>query len=385
MASALLLYLVFSFPHFLFANAKTVTRYIDDTYGDSVTGLKPEYHADHENFWQDQTCGSEQGCAIVPDTRKTRNGTYSAATYQPEMSNLGFTLRFNGTGITVYFILAGDQYPDIIVRQTQCDFKLDGVVKKNYVYRPVPSDAMEYEVPVYTVEGLDNGPHVLEVETGKKSFPVFMAFDYATYMIEEPDEEETASIPSTPSTKIPVGAIVGGVIGGLVLFVCGGLVFFLHRKRRQRGGLPSGNRGIWSREPCHIVPFMAQDDSNSTPYPRLKHSSTNITSISDDPFRDFGGKTGPLGSRSSSPMPLQGGRSSEKALLRQQQLSRMREELSSLQNRQNSTVPSEAESSELSVMRQQIRQLQEQLQSVRSQSQSHIHSVEDLPPPGYTS
>ncbi|KAK1221577.1 hypothetical protein PQX77_015590 [Marasmius sp. AFHP31] len=377
MALALLLqYLVFSFPPFLFlfANAKTVTRYIDDTYGDSVTGLKPEYHADHENFWQDQTCGSEQGCAIVPDPRKTRNGTYSAATYQPEMSNLGFTLRFNGTGITVYFILAGDQYPDYIVRQTQCDFKLDGVIKKNYVYRPVPSDDMEYEVPVYKVEGLDNGPHVLEVETGKKSYPVYVAFDYATYTTEEPDDEETTSM------------IVGGVVGALVLLICGGLVvFFLRRKRRRQGALPNNNRDIRPREPSHIVPFTAQDDSSSTPYPKLKHSSANITSISDDPFRDFGSNTGPLGSRSSSPMPLQGGRSSEKTLLRQQQLSRMREELSSLQSRQNSTVPSETASSELSVMRQQIRQLQEQLQSVRSQSQSHIHSVEDPPPPGYTS
>ena len=213
---AFLLYLtIASFSHHLLStNAKTVTRYIDDTSGDSVTGLKPEYYPLDGNVWQDQTCRLVGGCKIVPDPQLAHNRTYHAATYRPDkMSNMGFILRFNGTnwnqrwihiqifpvwlvavgllgesllgtGVAVYFILSpgADILNDSeVITNTECEFKMDGVSMKNYTYNPLPQHEMEYNVEAYKVEGLDNRLHVLQVQTGKKERQVFMAFDYATY------------------------------------------------------------------------------------------------------------------------------------------------------------------------------------------------------------
>ncbi|KAL0068142.1 hypothetical protein AAF712_004802 [Marasmius tenuissimus] len=150
------------------------------------------------------------------------------------MDNMGFTLRFNGTGIAVYFILANDDYGPGITTRTECNFTLDGAVRKSYVHEPRYQGGLEYNVEVYREEGLENRYHTLDVATGKRPYNVYIAFDYATYTVEEPDEvRQPAS--SNSDHGAPIGAIVGGVIGGVLLL--GGLIFLVvlwKRRRAQR-------------------------------------------------------------------------------------------------------------------------------------------------------
>ena len=81
----------------------------------------------------------------------------------------------------MYFVLANDDYDGPTTTRTECNFTLDGSVKKAYTHSPLPRHGTEYNVEVYKEEGLENVMHTLEVATGKKDHEVFLAFDYATY------------------------------------------------------------------------------------------------------------------------------------------------------------------------------------------------------------
>ncbi|KAK1234179.1 hypothetical protein PQX77_002605 [Marasmius sp. AFHP31] len=221
----------------LCGHAKTITRYIDDSYGDPSTGFLPIYYPSSPTTWKDQTCTRTQGgCVILPDTRLTINGTYTAATYTSGTDNMGFTLRFNGTGIAVYFVLANDDYGPGITTRTECNFTLDGAVRKSYVHEPRFQGGLEYNVEVYKEEGLESRYHTLDVSTGKRPYDIYIAFDYATYTVEEPDEvKQPASSNSEHGDGAPVGAIVGGVVGGVLLL--SGLIFLAVLWRRRRAQL----------------------------------------------------------------------------------------------------------------------------------------------------
>jgi hypothetical protein len=88
----------------------------------------------------------------------------------------------------------------------------------------------------YLVSGLDGGPHTIVVtnlEDGKLT-----DIDYANvtqYVAGLGPQGNKASTPSSATThKVPVGAIVGAVLGGLVLLVLLGFAFFRMRRRRNR-------------------------------------------------------------------------------------------------------------------------------------------------------
>ncbi|KAL0062691.1 hypothetical protein AAF712_010455 [Marasmius tenuissimus] len=191
----------------LCANAKTVTSYIDDSLGDSATGVKPIYFPQGEKIWQDQSCGRAQGCRIVPDTEKTHNKTYTAATYKTSMDNMGFNLSFQGTSIAIYFILANDDFDGPTTTRTECNFILDGSVRKSYTHLPVRGKGIEYDVEVYKEDGLAGDQmHTLEVSTGKKKREVFLAFDYAVYTVEEPDDQNATTSSGSAQTTTSSGA-----------------------------------------------------------------------------------------------------------------------------------------------------------------------------------
>ncbi|KAL0062681.1 hypothetical protein AAF712_010445 [Marasmius tenuissimus] len=268
---------------------------------------------------------------------------------------MGFSLVFQGTSISVYFNLAEIR--------TECNFILNGSLEKSFVHTPLSKKGMEYNVEVFKKEGLEDKLHTLNVETGKKDYEVYIAFDYAAYTAEEPDQitdtrnDETTAASPTPSgssdpkskSSRPTGTIIGGAIGGLALIGAVLLAFFACRKRRNgvvQCGDESGNN-------VHIDPFMAHPetfDPHQTP--------------STPPFRSGG-------------LPVVSSTKASGLLVRQQQqqLDRMREELSSLesQSRQNrgnggfyapsdsGTIQSGIVQGEMTELRRQIRELQAQM------------------------
>ncbi|KAF9253961.1 hypothetical protein L218DRAFT_811178, partial [Marasmius fiardii PR-910] len=159
-----------------------VSRLIDDTYGDRETGAMPAYYPKGGNVWQGNDCTQQHGgCAIVPEQSRAQNGTWMAATYRTSMDNMGLTLQFEGTAVSVYFILANDLGVNGITTRTECNFTLDGVLRKQYSHQPTSQLGLEYNVQVYNETGLENKMHMLEVSTGKLDHEVFLNFDYAMY------------------------------------------------------------------------------------------------------------------------------------------------------------------------------------------------------------
>ncbi|KAF9269680.1 hypothetical protein L218DRAFT_283529 [Marasmius fiardii PR-910] len=168
--------------HRFLVQGKTVPRLIDDTYGDRETGMVPSYYPKDSSIWQGNDCTLENGgCLIVPEKNRALNGTWMAATYRTNMQNLGLTLQFEGTSISVYFILANDVGKSTAVTRTDCNFILDGVLKKQYSHLPTSQLGLEYNVEVFNATGLENKLHTLEISTGKLDHEVFMNFDYAMY------------------------------------------------------------------------------------------------------------------------------------------------------------------------------------------------------------
>ncbi|KAJ8081991.1 hypothetical protein PM082_007837 [Marasmius tenuissimus] len=351
-----------------------MTRYIDDYYGDLVTGFKPKYYPVGSSIWQDQSCGTIQGCRIGFNPLKSHNETYTAATYRTDMSNMGLSLRFQGilfesltqtrspsfisigTSVSVYFILANDDYGPNTTTRTECNFILDGSLENSYSWDGLDRKGPAYNVEVFRKEGLENRSHTLSVETGKKTHEVYIAFDYATYTVEDPDGE---NLDGTDSLKgASTGIIVGGTIGGLALIGGALLVFFVCRKRLN--GVAKYDDGS-----IRAIPFMS----------RLETS--NLYQTAKPPA--FGRSPG-----------LAQGASASQSLSQQQQLHRMKDSLSGLKARDRhndggyfahpGSVAPQSGNSELVELREQIRELQ--THSILCQE--HQLAMVESSPPTYT-
>ncbi|KAF9261621.1 hypothetical protein L218DRAFT_869373 [Marasmius fiardii PR-910] len=178
-AAVLLVFLINS-SH-LFANAKTIPRIIDDTYGDQATGFMPIYYPQGDTIWQ-RNCSAQDGCLITPDPALAQNGTWTAATYRTSLEDMGLRLQFKGTAISVYFIIANNVgATSYVTATTEAKFTMDGVFKSKYIHEPTSRLGLQYNVEVYNETGLDDSLHVLEISTGKLDHEVYIAFDHAKY------------------------------------------------------------------------------------------------------------------------------------------------------------------------------------------------------------
>ncbi|KAJ7116474.1 hypothetical protein C8R44DRAFT_792646 [Mycena epipterygia] len=138
------------------------------------------------------------------------------------------TFSFIGNALYVFLAIFGT-----------CTFNLDGntvgtlnTTVPVVLFGPGESEGVH---PVYTNTSIPDGPHTLmitplDISPGN---PTFIEFDYLVY---------TANSPR----KSHVGAIIGGVIGGLVLTVGMLIAAFFMRRRRNRKrlflrGIPLGD------------------------------------------------------------------------------------------------------------------------------------------------
>lgn len=77
-------------------NTNTIqqNRTIDDTLGDITTGLKPVYSPATAGTWELPACTT---CLVQPSPSLTFQGTWTAATYRPELADvLSIDLSFTG-------------------------------------------------------------------------------------------------------------------------------------------------------------------------------------------------------------------------------------------------------------------------------------------------
>ncbi|KAF8922058.1 hypothetical protein CPB85DRAFT_18766 [Mucidula mucida] len=223
------------------ARGARVNRTIDDTNGDSETGVVPVYQP--MSAWDGTHCAR---CAIQPSPSSAFDGTWMAATYNPTLGSTNISFSFEGVALYVYFILANNEGSGITTR-TECNFTLDD--ERAGLFTHTPSDittALEYNALAFSVAGLEQRAHSVLVSTSGVDYNVFVSFDYAVYTYDEDAAASgTASSTSTSSSATSssshghgssssTGAIVGGVVGGLAAALGVGLaiLFFLKRRRR---------------------------------------------------------------------------------------------------------------------------------------------------------
>ncbi|KAF8077613.1 hypothetical protein FPV67DRAFT_1775019 [Lyophyllum atratum] len=278
----------FFLPLFLFyfwrAEAGAVNRTIDDTTGDAVTGARPIYLPATPGVWENAAC---TGCAVKPDPAQAFKGSWTAATYNKDLASMSIELSFTGTAIYVFFILA-NFVADGVTTETACNFTLDGRAAGSFNHVPSTSTALEYNALSFSQTSLKNVDHKLVISTsGITDRNIFVNFDYAIYTFDDtptptptplptstptttPNTTSTSatssSSPGTPTTsqsttrtqesqtststsdnsngssssKLNIGAIAGGVAGGVVAILALILLFICFRRRR-RSPNPSHN------------------------------------------------------------------------------------------------------------------------------------------------
>ncbi|KAE9385624.1 hypothetical protein BT96DRAFT_928707 [Gymnopus androsaceus JB14] len=175
----LFLGVILAIPTSSIANIKT--RYIDDQYGDSVTGVQPLYYAASESsaWHQGAICSA---CKFRPDASKTFNNSWHDSSHQA--TDPPSTIKFNFTGITldVYCIL-----PNLDSAYTSAynlTFVLDGQpIMQTFIYDG-DSSTIQYNVSVLSLTNLAQTPHTFTMIAGSTKTNTIIEFDYAKYTVD---------------------------------------------------------------------------------------------------------------------------------------------------------------------------------------------------------
>ncbi|KAK1232938.1 hypothetical protein PQX77_003951 [Marasmius sp. AFHP31] len=220
-------------------------RYIDDTLGDSATGLMPQYLPPSQ--WSEgPKC---VGCKLHPNPSSARNGTWRDTTWLPRsLGNDGppsLQLIFTGISFTVYCIIPPSSAQAII--NYDLKFNLDGNSAGNFTFDPNSTD-YQYDFPVFTQDKLSNAKHNFTMIADSPTTDSVILFDYATYVSDDslpivsssdgivtPTSSEfpTHSVESGPRTPTNVSIIAGGIVGGVALIAIVAIAFLCIRRRRK--------------------------------------------------------------------------------------------------------------------------------------------------------
>ncbi|KAJ3722837.1 hypothetical protein DFJ43DRAFT_1042076 [Lentinula guzmanii] len=275
-----------------------VNRSIDDTLGDSVTGDRPTYLPDTLGVWEDNTC---LDCALVPPTSNAFDGTYTAATYNPDLKNISISFAFTGTAIYVYFILANNPDPGISA-STAANFTLDGNLVSTFTHSPdssssAPDFYFNNSALAFSKTSLKNVTHQMVISTSGLNSNYYLNFDYALYTFQNPSTATSSTSSSSSATSsttgastslqsdsksVPTGAIAGGVVGGVavVTIICAVWFFCLRRKKKKADEYhhDDPNTVLQSEIDPFILPPAPMSDAYTLPDNSFSPPSTFRTS-----------------------------------------------------------------------------------------------------------
>ncbi|KAI0714729.1 hypothetical protein C8Q76DRAFT_435384 [Earliella scabrosa] len=181
-------------------------RTIDDTHGDSITGLRPMYLPPSPVLWNlgNASSGSPVTAPLI-DAGQVEGGTWHDATCGPGSAIPEIVLTFNGTAVYVYYIildfdanLSRRIFGAPFTTYTSLAFYLDNVDVGRYRHGPESKSVDQvyvlYRVPVYVNPSLVDGPHTLRITANGSEFNTISLFDYAEYTSSD-------SPPDIPSTQ----------------------------------------------------------------------------------------------------------------------------------------------------------------------------------------
>ncbi|KZT64255.1 hypothetical protein DAEQUDRAFT_741413 [Daedalea quercina L-15889] len=228
-----------------------MNKTIDDFYGDSVTGTKPSYT---EGWAYGPNCTT---CTVTPDVDDLFDRSWhevTAFSTDPYPENV--TISFSGIAIWVYCVVPNfTNHSTGAISSVNVTFQLDGEMHGYYMHQPDGTDAtFLYNVTVYSNTSLESGQHTLVMTPQALVGGTYLGFDWAQYTSGDIPMNSTSATSglTSPTTGSPlsavtapvvpgskshrsVGAIAGGVIGGvmgaLVIIL---LAFVLRRRARKR-------------------------------------------------------------------------------------------------------------------------------------------------------
>ncbi|KAH9914656.1 uncharacterized protein BXZ73DRAFT_81622 [Epithele typhae] len=180
------------------ANARSVNRTVDDTFGDSVTGVKPVYSpANHWNVGTQCTV-----CNITPknvDVNQMLDGSWHSTTYRPGSPAVEATITFTGTAVYVYFIV-----PNTIPATTT-------VMNTTFSSTPLRSLMELFSIPRRHVERRVQAACVQQLVAVERTHSITMhasgssqsliLFDYLTYTAQVADDDAASTTSSDSSTQ----------------------------------------------------------------------------------------------------------------------------------------------------------------------------------------
>ncbi|KAF5356599.1 hypothetical protein D9758_008208 [Tetrapyrgos nigripes] len=246
--------------------AKQANYTIDDTLGDSHTGMQVQYSPSfgHPNsnttVWKNQANCTTSGCRILPPCQQHDNSSQCTwSSVAPSNGTLATaSFQFNGTAVYIYSILA-NIHASGIRSDTTCDFFLDGEQVGHYEHVANASGVFQYNSLVYSNTSIPFELHQFSIHV---SYPFYAIFDYAVYTTELPDDDPSqnpslkddpldtsspgpdsrltpASVLSTSASTSPganrnkarlIGIILG-VLTPLIVLIAG-IIFLRHRGYR---------------------------------------------------------------------------------------------------------------------------------------------------------
>ncbi|KAE9385626.1 hypothetical protein BT96DRAFT_892021 [Gymnopus androsaceus JB14] len=158
--------------------AQTEFRYIDDQYGDSVSGAIPTYEPSGE--WQNgSTC---TGCAIRPDAKQAFLGSWHDSTYSVGEYLRSVQFNFTGTSLDVFCILPNLLNNDVITTYN-LTFNLDNqTLLQTFEHESDYTNIFLYNYSVLSLSSLTPVHHTFTMlmTTGENSSNT-LQFDYARY------------------------------------------------------------------------------------------------------------------------------------------------------------------------------------------------------------
>jgi len=242
-------------------NAIIENRTIDDTNGDSVTHVVPDYNNGDgsANVWNAQPGCS--GCTLKPDASKAFDNTWHDNMYFGGTPLASVNITFTGTAIWVYNIVPNSNTTGF---PTNLEFYLDGTFDRTFKYTPSYNQTdFLYDFVVYQRE-VDNGTHVLEMTLGNDPTQnSVMLFDYALYTYNGPDGGSTA----TGSSKNHIAVIVAPVV--VCVVVLAALIaaaIYLRRRRALRSkGSPKSSTSTVPFAEAPVQEIMQIEPSYNPP------------------------------------------------------------------------------------------------------------------------
>ncbi|KAF7310042.1 hypothetical protein MIND_00377200 [Mycena indigotica] len=192
------------------SSAELRSRTIDDTNGDSATGVVPFYSPANQ-FSQNSNCST---CRVVLDPSEVHDGTWHDSSQTPNGPPVSISLSFTGVSLSIFCILA-NFIDNHTISQSSFAFFVDGNPSGTFLHVPDKSTTdFIYGANVFSVDGLEQSEHTVILATNSAAGSLLL-FDFASYTFDDgfnmkvtnfsPSEPHTTAVlKSKPTTSVSV-------------------------------------------------------------------------------------------------------------------------------------------------------------------------------------